>query len=120
MVPSWMPVDVALPLSARGPPPPIGSARGLGIPIELQGEASTEHHDTEIDATASEHVTLRFHALFVAPTIVLGNVASERVGADGAIGVPVSCPSGEKPAGGSRLRSTSRPPVHRNCPPARW
>lgn len=37
------------------------------------------------------------------PVVVLGNVASERVGADGAIGVPVSCPSGEKPGWRGRI-----------------
>ena len=97
MFPTWQALDIALPLSGWGPPPPIGSAHGEGLPVQLQGETSTQQHDADIDATASERLTLRFAPLYVTPTIVLGDVASEQVGSDGAIGVPVSCPTGEKP-----------------------
>jgi hypothetical protein len=97
VIPTWLPVDVNLPPSGWGPPPPIGSARGTGLPIELHGEATSSQHDADLDASVNENVTLRFVAVFVAPTIVLGDVSSERVSSDDTIGVPVSCPKGEQP-----------------------
>jgi hypothetical protein len=123
MVPTWLPVDVQLPASGRGPGPPIGTAAGHGAPVELHGETSTAQHDADIDATASEHLTLRFVPVYVTPTIVLGNVSSERVGSDGSIGVPVTCPKGEKPgcsgsvalaidlAGADAARTAALPPA---------
>jgi hypothetical protein len=93
--PTWTPADVLIPPSGWGPPPPIGTANGL--PVELHGEATSQQHDADLDASVSEHLTLRFLPLYVTPTIVVGDVSSERVSSDGAIGVPVTCPKGEKP-----------------------
>jgi len=123
LAPTWLPVDVLLPPSGWGPGPPIGSAAGHGMPVELHGETSTDQHDADIDASANEHLTLRFVPVYVTPTIVLGNVTSERVGSDGSIGVPITCPSGEKPgcsgtvalaidvAGASAVRAAAVPAV---------
>jgi hypothetical protein len=94
--PTWSPVYVALPLSGWGPAPPIGTARGIGLPVELEGQATSQQHDADVDGSTNEHLTLRFTPIYVAPTIILGNVSSERVNSDGAIGVPVTCPTGEK------------------------
>jgi hypothetical protein len=97
MLPTVLPADVLLPMNGWGPGPPIGSAVGHGLPVELHGQASAEQHDAHLDATANEHISLRFLPLFVTPTVVLGDVSSEHLSSDGSIGVPVSCPKGEKP-----------------------
>jgi hypothetical protein len=93
--PQWTAMDIPLPLSGWGPGPPIGT--GMPTGVELSGHATDSQHDQDLDEDANAHLTLRFSPVYVVPTIVLGDVSSERVAPDGSIGVPVTCPKKEKP-----------------------
>jgi hypothetical protein len=95
--PDWLPLDVFMPLSGWGPPPPVGTGHGPGIPVQLDGHTSDSHHDQDLDWTASEQLTLRFVPVTVTPTIVLGDVSNEAVSPAGGVGIPVTCPKRETP-----------------------
>jgi hypothetical protein len=94
--PTWSPISIPLPLSGWGPTLPIGTAPGIGLPVELSGHTTTQQNDADVDGSTSEHLTLRFTPLYVVPTIVLGNVSAEHVSSNGTISVPVTCPKGER------------------------
>jgi hypothetical protein len=91
--PSFDPMDLPVPKTGFGPPPPIGS--GGGAP-ELSGTVPYSEHDTEVDADGQQRLTLRFAPVFATPTVILGRSDSVTANPGPGGGVPVTCPAQAK------------------------
>lgn len=91
--PSFDAMDLVVPKSGFGPPPPIGTATG---PVDLSGTVPYSEHDADVDADGEQRLSLRFSPIVVTTTVILGSANTVTVGGGPGGGVPVTCPASEK------------------------